>query len=77
MPSQHHYTFSELVNTVFETGAEKAGAAISVGMITTPIWLQYLQSVSQVAALLAPILGCIYLLMQIGFKLFSRKRIDT
>lgn len=74
MATQHHYSFTEFINTVFDTAQDKAGAAVSVGMITTPLWLQYLQPVSQVAALLAPILGCIYLSLQIGYKLLGKER---
>jgi len=76
MAIQHQPSFSEIFGDLFSTVPEKAGAIVSVGMIATPLWMQYVESVSQVAALLAPILGCIYLSLQIGFKLWDRTRDD-
>lgn len=48
--------------------SEKIGMVVATGMISSPFWLQYLKVVSDVAALLAPILGCLYLLVQIWCK---------
>jgi len=64
----------ESFSTLFTTVAEKTNAVVSIGMITSPWWVFYLKDVSAIAALFAPILGCIYLLMQIGFKLWDRSR---
>ena len=76
MPIHHDHSLGGFLGELFSTTAEKATAAVSVGMIAVPLWLQYVESVSQVAALLAPILGCIYLSLQIGFKLWDRSRDD-
>lgn len=73
MAIHHDTSLSNLLGEIFTTTAEKATALVSVSMITTPLWLQYVQPVSQIAAVFAPILGCIYLLLQIGFKLWNGK----
>lgn len=70
---QHHASFADYLNDVFVTAGEKAGAVVSVSMISSPLWMQYLKVYSDVAALLAPILGCTYILLQIGFKLWDRR----
>jgi len=41
----------------------------AVGAIGSPWWLPWLQTVSEFAAIIAPILGVIWLLVQITFKL--------
>lgn len=74
IPPDHHS--ADTMGAIFATTAERFTAAVSVGMIATPLWLQELKSVSEVAAILVPILGCIYLSMQIGFKLWDRTRND-
>jgi len=53
--------------------SEKIGLVVATGMVSSPFWLQYLKVVSDIAALLAPILGCTYLLLQIGFKIRRMK----
>ena len=53
--------------------SEKVALVVATGMISSPLWLQYLKVVSDIAALLAPILGCLYLLLQIGYKLWRSK----
>lgn len=70
MPVQH----DQALESFFTTTADKAGAVISVGMISSPLWLQQLKPISDIAAAIVPILGCIYLSMQIGFKLWDRTR---
>lgn len=47
--------------------------ALSVAAISSPWWLEKLQDVSQVAALLLPILGGLWLLVQIFSKLSRGK----
>jgi hypothetical protein len=76
MAVEHHNSITEVVNEVFTTAAEKAGAVVSAAMISSPLWLTSLKTYSDIAALLAPILGCIYLSLQIGFKLLDRTRDD-
>jgi hypothetical protein len=74
MPLRHDHTLA--VSDLFSTTAERAGAAVSASMITSPLWLPYIKAVSAVAADFVPILGCIYLSLQIGFKLWDRTRND-
>jgi len=74
MPVNHDHSLLGTFDTVFTTTSEKVGAAISVGMISSPLWMAELKQYSDLAALLAPILGCIYLSLQIGFKLWDRTR---
>jgi hypothetical protein len=76
MSPQNNYSLAEFVHTVFETSADKTGAVVSAAMISSPLWLSSIQPVSDIAALFAPILGCIYLSLQIGFKLWDRARND-
>lgn len=61
-----------LFNDIFATTAEKTGAVVAASMISSPLWLQYVKQVSDVAAVFVPILGCMYLSLQIGFKLWDR-----
>lgn len=72
MTIQHNNT--DLLGTLFASTAEKTGAVVSAAMISSPLWLPSLKVVSDVAEILAPILGCIYLSLQIGFKLWDRTR---
>lgn len=72
MPTQQNDHAVDILNTVFSTTGEKAGAVVAAGMVSSPLWLQKLQPFSELAAVLAPILGCTYLCMQICFKLFDR-----
>lgn len=52
--------------------SERIGLVVAAGMISSPYWLQYVKVISDIAAIFAPILGCLYLLLQIGFKLWDR-----
>lgn len=69
-----HSNNGDLLSTLFVSSAERTGAVVSAAMISSPLWLSSIQPVSDVAAALAPILGCIYLSLQIGFKLWDRTR---
>ena len=69
-----HNNNGDLLSTLFVSSAEKTGAVVSAAMISSPLWLTSLKPFSDVAAMLAPILGCIYLSLQIGFKLWDRTR---
>jgi hypothetical protein len=72
MTMQHNN--SDLLSTLFVSTAERTGAVVSAAMISSPLWLPSLKVVSDAAEILAPILGCIYLSLQIGFKLWDRTR---
>ena len=64
----------DLLSTLFVSSAEKTGAVVSAAMISSPLWLTSLKPFSDAAAVFAPILGCIYLSLQIGFKLWDRTK---
>lgn len=72
MPVQNDPHLPGILETFFSTTSEKIGAAISVSMISSPLWVAQIKPVSDIAAILAPILGCVYLSLQIGFKLLDR-----
>ena len=72
MSIRHDSPFYDILNTLFSTTSEKAGAVVAASMISSPLWLQTIQPVSDVAAVFAPILGCTYLSMQIGLKIWDR-----
>jgi hypothetical protein len=74
MPIQHNESFHELFGTMFSTTSEKIGGVVAGAMISSPLWIQEIKPYSDIAALLAPILGCIYLVLQITFKLWDRTR---
>lgn len=76
MPIQHDPNAADGLGVMFETTSEKVGGIVSAAMISSPLWLQQIKPVSDVAAVFAPILGCIYLSLQIGFKLWDRTRND-
>ena len=72
MPVQHDSSLADTFNAVFVTTSDKIGGAVSAAAITSPLWLQQIKPFSDVAAIFVPILGCIYLSLQIGFKLWDR-----
>lgn len=72
MTMQHNNP--DILGTLFVSTAEKTGAVVSAAMISSPLWLPSLKTVSDVAEIVAPILGCIYLSLQIGFKLWDRTK---
>lgn len=74
MPLHHDTSTSAALDSLFSTTSEKVGGVISAAMISSPLWIQHLKPYSDAAALFAPILGCVYLSMQIGFKLWDRTR---
>jgi hypothetical protein len=51
---------------------EKATNTIAAGAVTSPWWMPSLADVSQTAALLLPILGCAWLIVQILHKLTNK-----
>jgi hypothetical protein len=61
----------EAIDVVFTTASEKASAAVSVAMISTPVWKVWLQNISETAALIAPLLGCLFLGLQILLKILE------
>jgi hypothetical protein len=76
MPLSHDHHATDSLGLIFTTTSEKVGGLVSAAMISSPLWLQQIKPVSDIAAVFAPILGCIYLSLQIGFKLWDRTRND-
>ena len=72
MPLQHDPSTHDAIGSLFSTTEDKVSAVVSVSMISSPFWLHYIKEVSDVAAMFVPILGCVYLTLQIGFKLWDR-----
>lgn len=73
---QNDNSFLHTVETVFSTTGEKVGGVVSTAAITSPLWLQHIKPYSEIAAVFVPILGCVYLALQIGFKLLVNCRRD-
>lgn len=46
----------------------------AVAALTSPVWLPALHTASEFAALILPILGATWLLLQIVLKIYSHKR---
>jgi len=53
---------------------EHVTTGTAAGAVTSPIWLPWLHAVSDVAALTVPILGAIWLIVQISVKLYEAKK---
>jgi hypothetical protein len=59
----------DFFNILFSTASEKFSACVSAVAISFPLWKDILHSTSDTASLLAPILGCVWLVVQIIHKL--------
>jgi len=81
MPTEQcHATISEVAKCFLETGLDKASAAVAILMISLPGWRSALKDVSDNAALVVPILGAIWLMVQIYAKIGeirARKCVET
>jgi hypothetical protein len=73
MPIQPQHHVGEVFNSLFETASEKVTAAVAASAILSPYWLPLAHDL---AAQWAPILGCVWLLVQIIAKLFEITRRD-
>jgi hypothetical protein len=58
----------------FKMNHENATTVGAVGAILSPAWLPELHNISAMAAELAPILGVLWLVVQIGTKLYVTYR---
>lgn len=76
MPMTQDSNTPDILSTLFVTTSDKIGGTVAAAAVTSPIWLQHIKPYSDVAAIFVPILGCIYLSLQIGFKLWDRTRND-
>jgi hypothetical protein len=74
MPFDKNPTLPETISTIFTTTSEKVAGTVSAVAITSPLWLQQMKLYSDIAEIFMPILGCIYLSLQIGFKLLGRHK---
>ena len=73
MTPQNDPTFWDFIHSFFETTADKINAAISGAAIISPLF--NLQATSDTAALWLPILGFVYLIIQIAHKLWHFGRV--
>lgn len=56
------------------TPSEVINGSGATAALMSPFWLPSLQEVSAFAALILPILGAAWLILQIGLKLYSLRR---
>lgn len=53
--------------------ADRITNTVAAGAVASPWWLPSLEGVSQTAALLLPVIGVIWLVLQIVTKIMDRK----
>lgn len=68
MADTEHVTILDAVGGIFSTISERLGALLATGAILLPVWHPTLKETSETAALIAPILGCVWMLVQIFAK---------
>lgn len=66
---QPQHDLQNVTGYLFETASERVTAAVAAGAVISPIWLPYAHDV---AAQWAPVLGCVWLVLQITLKLVDR-----
>lgn len=66
-----HQGIIQILGHLFETATEKITAAIASAAMLMPVWNPSLKDTSEFAALIAPIIGVAWLLLQIGVKLWE------
>ena len=72
-------TLAEIANCMFTTVSDKISGVISGAAILTPIWHTSLREASETSSLIFPILGCLWLVVQIISKIgevHARKRAE-
>lgn len=52
-----------------QLGNHSSQTAVAGGAVTSPIWLPWLQQTSELAALILPIAGCAYFIVQVYIAL--------
>jgi hypothetical protein len=72
--SNNHFSFYEIINSLFTTTEEKASAVVAASMISTPLWRDKLHEISIFAGDLAAPLGCFWLIIQIIAKVIEMSR---
>ena len=63
-----------VLSSLFETTSDRAQAVAAAGAITLPWWLPDLSKISAEAALFAPILGCLWFVVQITLRIIEFRR---
>ena len=62
-------SLSEITASLFETVSDRINVALAAAAISLPVWHPSLHDVSDTFALIAPILGCFWLCVQIVAKI--------
>lgn len=63
-----------IAETLTDPIAQKATTVIAAGAAATPWWLPVLKEFSSIAADLLPIAGLVWLLIQIGYRIFGKEK---
>lgn len=74
MAREHNNLVAEAIGSAFQTAWERVCAILALGAISLPAWHPTLHETSEAAAKLAPILGCIWLIVQICARLWELMR---
>lgn len=74
MSSEHHATIFDAFAHLADTPTDKITAGVAGAAILSPTVLSSLRDFSEVAALFAPILGVVWLLVQIAVKLIELRK---
>lgn len=64
MTDQH--SFGDVVHQLFETTADKVNAVLATGAVLLPVWHPSIKEISDTAAEWTPILGGLWLCIQIS-----------
>lgn len=59
------------------TFMDNATTSVAVAAASSPVWLPWLQTASEIAAIIAPILGVVWLVVQIWAKIRDTLYKDT
>ena len=74
MAEPQHITIADFLHAMFATAWDKLAAALAAGAILLPVWHPTLKEVSETSSLVAPILGCLWLTIQIIAKIWQVTR---
>ena len=74
MSSEHHATIFDAFAHLVDTPTDKITAGVAGAAILSPTVLSTLRDMSEISALLAPILGVVWLLVQIAVKLIELRK---
>lgn len=72
--AREHHMVAEAIGSAFQTAWERVCGVLALGAISLPAWHPTLHETSEAAAQLAPILGCVWLTVQIGARLWELRR---